>query len=72
MQLDLEIMREVRDYETPKGLRHVSIFLICTLPIILLAPFWLSFCDKAVGGSVVISGMPVLSFLALLVQKYKY
>jgi len=51
MQLDLEVLREVRDYETPKGLRHVAVFLICTIPI-FLAPFWLSFCDKAVGGSV--------------------
>jgi len=37
-------LREVRDYATPKGLRHFAVFLIVTTPV-LLAPFWMSFCS---------------------------
>jgi len=64
MVLDFEVLRENRDYETPKGLRHVSIFLICTLPL-LLAPFWLSFCDTASGGSVEVLPVEIIGGLGL-------
>ena len=60
MVLDFEVLRENRVYETPKGLRHVSIFLICTLPV-LLAPFWLSFCDTASGGSVEVLPVEIIA-----------
>ena len=48
---DLEGVREVRDNETPKGLRKFAIFLICVTPI-MLAPFWSHFCASANGGTV--------------------
>mmetsp|Transcript_18236 Transcript_18236/g.26716 ORF Transcript_18236/g.26716 Transcript_18236/m.26716 type:complete len:281 (+) Transcript_18236:215-1057(+) len=49
--LDLEGVREVRDNETPKGLRKFAIFLICVTPV-FLAPFWANFCGGASGGQV--------------------
>jgi hypothetical protein len=48
---DLEGVREVRDNETPKGLRKFAIFLICLTPI-MLAPYWSHFCASANGGAV--------------------
>lgn len=49
--LDLEGVREVRDNETPKGLRKFAIFLICVTPI-MLAPYWSHFCSTASGGEI--------------------
>jgi hypothetical protein len=49
--LDLEGVREVRDNETPKGLRKFAIFLICVTPI-MLAPYWSHFCGTASGGDI--------------------
>lgn len=43
LHLTYQSLREVRDYQTPKGLRHFATFLIVTTPV-LLAPFWASFC----------------------------
>jgi len=51
MIVDLEGVREVRDNETPKGLRKFAIFLICVTPV-FLAPFWANFCASAKGGTV--------------------
>jgi hypothetical protein len=49
--MDLEGVHEVRDNETPKGLRKFAIFLICVAPI-TLAPYWSHYCDSASGGEV--------------------
>ena len=47
--MDLEGVQEVRDNETPKGLRKFAIFLICVTPI-TLAPYWSHYCSTASGG----------------------